>query len=81
VETDEDNNTQEAILHQLELLNKRLAKQNSFWSVFRIGVIYGVGFFIGSAVLATIALGAFGPWVASHVDWVAKTYERGAELK
>ena len=81
METDKDNSKQEAIFHQLELLNDKLAKQNCFLSILRVGIIYGIGFFIGSAILATIALGAFGPWVASHVDWVAETYERGAELK
>ncbi len=73
-------NKQMEILDQLKLLNKKLAKQNSLRFIFRTGIVYGVGFFIGSAILATIALGVLGP-LFGQIDWIAEYYQKGESLK
>ena len=49
------------IIKQLVTLNSSIQKQNSRSYSFGTGVIYGIGFFIGSAIIATIALGILGP--------------------
>ena len=72
--------TQEKILEQLEMLNEKTAKHNSIKTIFYTGLIYGFGFFIGSAILATIALGILGRWFG-QIDWVRENYERGETLK
>lgn len=71
---------QSKIIHQLEMVNEKLTKQNSIKHIFITGIVYGVGFFIGSAILATIALGILGPWLGK-IEWVRETYETGASLK
>jgi len=40
----------------LECLEKNLIQQNSFRFIFVRGIIYGVGFVIGTSVLAGVAL-------------------------
>ena len=64
------------IIEQLEIANRHLAKQNSLRQIFFVGIINGIGFFIGSAILATIVLGIFGPYVA-HIPWVHDIYKAG----
>jgi len=76
----ETNTIQEKILEQLKLLNEQTKNNNSIKNIFYTGLIYGLGFFIGSAILATIALGFFGPWFA-EIDWVRENFERGTSLK
>lgn len=76
----ETKDVQEKILEQLVKLNEKTLKNNSIRSIFYTGVIYGVGFFIGSAILATIALGILGPWIG-EIDWVRENFERGSVLK
>lgn len=71
---------QKKILSQLETLTADTVRRNSFKGIFLTGIIYGVGFFVGSAILATIALGFVGPWVA-EIDWVKENFERGSSLK
>jgi len=71
---------QSQILAQLILLNDKIEKQRSFKSVFTTGIIYGIGFFVGSAILATISLGILGPYIAK-ITWISETYTRGTELK
>ena len=68
------------IIEQLELLNAKMAKQNSIKHIFMTGIIYGLGLFIGSAILATLALGILSPWFG-EIDWVKDNYERGASLQ
>ncbi len=68
------------IIEQLELLNAKMAKQNSFKHILMTGIIYGLGVFIGSAVLATIAFGLLRPWFG-QIDWIKDSYERGAALQ
>jgi hypothetical protein len=72
--------TQEKILEQLQLLNEKAAKQGSTKAIFYTGLIYGFGFFIGSAILATIALGTLGPWIG-QIEWVREYYEQGTSIK
>lgn len=68
------------IIEQLELLNVKLAKQNSIKHIFITGIMYGFGVFLGSAVLATIAFGVLSPWFG-QIDWVKDNYERGAGMQ
>ncbi len=70
---------QKHILKNLEQLNKRLASQSSFGTIFWTGVLYGIGFFVGSAIIATIALGILGPFFA-EVPWIHSSFEAGSQL-
>lgn len=72
---DQDN----TIIGNLEKINRQLARQNSFGRMFVVGIVYGVGFFVGSAVIATIAFGILGPWVG-QIPWVRNAFETGASL-
>ncbi len=49
------------IIDQLEGLNEKVARQNSWAHIFTAGLIYGVGFVIGSTILASILLGTILP--------------------
>jgi hypothetical protein len=69
----------EEIIVQLEQLNAAVKTQNSIRHIFMTGVIYGVGFFLGSAVIATIAFGIFAPWIG-QIGWIRDNFTRGAEL-
>lgn len=45
--------------HQLlKELNRAVKAQMSVWYILKTGVIYGVGFVIGSTIVATIAINA-----------------------
>jgi hypothetical protein len=68
------------IIEQLEKLNGAMSKQNSVRHIFMTGIIYGVGLFIGSAVIATIAFGVLSPWVGK-IDWVKDNFERGTSVR
>lgn len=61
------------------MLNKQVRRQNSLGRMFVAGIIYGIGFFIGSAIIAIIALGIFGPWFA-EISWIRSAFESGAAL-
>jgi len=67
------------IVEHLEKINEQLAKQNSLKRMFAIGIVYGVGFFVGSAIIATIMLGLFGPWFGQFF-WIRNAFETGASL-
>lgn len=67
---------QEIVDHLVEI-NTQLARQNSLRRMFSIGIVYGIGFFLGSAIIATIALGIFGPWFA-QIPWVRDAFVTGA---
>lgn len=69
-----------AVIEQLELVNARLEKQLSLKRMFVTGVVYGLGFFLGSAILATIALGVLGP-LFGQITWVKDSYAAGSSLK
>ena len=72
-------NQRDKIIEQLEMLNVKIEKQNSFRRVFVVGIVYGVGFFVGSAIIATIALGILGPQIAK-IDWVRTMFETGSSI-
>lgn len=65
------------IIEQLHVLNALVRKQNSVRHIFMTGVIYGLGAFLGSAIIATILFGIFAPYLA-HFDWVRSAFERGS---
>ncbi len=44
------------IIHNLEKLNIQVERQASVWHVFRNGIIYGVGFIVGSTVVTAIVV-------------------------
>jgi len=73
-------NQQDKIIEQLETLNEKMAEQNTVKRIFVTGIIYGVGFFIGSAIIATIAFGVLSPWFGK-IDWVRDNFERGASMR
>jgi len=57
----------------------KLAQQNTIQRILITGVIYGIGFFLGSAIIATIALGVFGPTIAK-IPWVQENFDRGSAI-
>ena len=67
------------LIGQVVELNKKIARQLSIKYIFMTGIIYGIGFFIGSAILATIALGVLGP-VLGKIVWVKTSYETGVSI-
>ncbi|PIX57328.1 MAG: hypothetical protein COZ48_01320 [Candidatus Yonathbacteria bacterium CG_4_10_14_3_um_filter_43_12] len=73
-----DNHLDEVIV-QLKSLNVKLAQQNTIRRILITGVIYGIGFFLGSAIIATIALGVFGPTIAK-IPWVQENFDRGSAI-
>lgn len=75
----ETDNQRDKIIEQLEALNVKLAKQISIKNILFTGVIYGIGFFIGSAIIATIVLGMLGP-VFGKIEWVKTNYETGTSI-
>lgn len=67
------------IIKELSEANQQLKKQNSLSRMLWVGVVYGIGFFIGSAIIATIALGVFGPYVG-QIPWVQNAFVTGKSL-
>lgn len=67
------------IIGQLEALNRQVARQNSLGRMFFVGIIYGIGFFVGSAIIATIAFGILGPWFGQF-EWIRSAFETGVSL-
>jgi hypothetical protein len=49
------------IIDQLEGLNEKLARQNHWGHIFATAIVYGVGFVIGSTILASILASIFLP--------------------
>lgn len=68
------------IIEHLDRLNVTVARQNSLPRMLVVGMVYGVGFFIGSAIFATIALGILGPLFAD-IPWVRNSFETGTQLR
>lgn len=67
------------IIQQLEVLNAGIKRQNSIKQTVRTGILSGIGFFIGSAIIATIALGILGP-IFGKISWIGENFERGATI-
>ncbi len=72
-------NQRDKIIEQLEILNAKMDRQNGVKQILRAGIIYGVGFFIGSAILAVIALGVLGP-IFGEFEWVRTNFEAGTSI-
>jgi hypothetical protein len=66
------------ILEQLEKLNAQAAKQNSYGRMFITGIVYGIGFFVGSAIIATIVFGLVAPF-AGQIKWVHDAFVGGLD--
>lgn len=67
------------LIEELTLLNDRLQKQNRLSRVFLAAIIHGIGFFIGSAILAVIALGILGPAIG-NIGWIQDNFNRGSAI-
>ena len=57
------------IIDQLEHLNEKLARQNHWGHIFGTAIVYGVGFVIGSTILASILASIFLP-LLQHTPYV-----------
>lgn len=75
----EPDNQRDKMIEQLQALNAKLAKQLSVKQILLTGIIYGVGFFVGSAIIATIALGILGP-IVGKIPWVQENFIRGVSI-
>ncbi len=69
---------QTQIISHLKVLIEQTKRQMSVWHVFRNGVIYGIGFIIGSTVLTalvvSVGLQFFGDTILGDViEWIART--------
>ena len=75
-----DNEPQrDKLIEQLEKLNTKMERQGMMRYQLREGILKGVGFFIGSAIIATILLGILGP-IFADIEWVRDTYQAGEEI-
>jgi hypothetical protein len=70
---------QEKLIEEMTELKEQVADQNSLPKMFVRGIVYGIGFVIGSAVIATILIGIFGPLV-SDIPWVQDTFRAGRDI-
>ncbi len=66
---------QHGIIRGLGTLSNQLKKQMSLWHTFRNGIIYGVGFIVGSTVvtafIVTLGLQFFGDTVFGDIiAWI-----------
>lgn len=75
----ETGDQRDKIIEHLEILNRQVARQNSLWRMLLVGIIYGIGFFVGSAIIATIAFGILGPWFG-QIPWIRNAFETGISL-
>lgn len=69
----------QGLLAQLEAIQRELRHDHALLRLFARGVVYGIGFFLGSVIIATILLGIFGPWVA-EIGWIRNAFVTGASL-
>lgn len=67
------------MIEEMAELKEEVAKQNSLSWMFVRGLVYGIGFVIGSAIVATIIIGLLGPWFAD-IPWVRDTFRAGEDL-
>jgi hypothetical protein len=67
--------TTELIRH-IDALTVQMEKRNSLWYTLLWGVFYGVGFVIGSVVLATILIGIFLPFVRT-IPGIQQAFQSG----
>ena len=69
---------QASVVRGLEEVSRQLKAQTSIWYVFRNGIIYGVGFVIGSTVLTgvivTFGFTFFGDTIFGDIiAWIVAT--------
>ena len=69
----------EEILAELKTLNAQIANQSAFRHNFSIGILYGIGFVIGSTIFATLGLGLIIPY-ATNVPWLHDNFVRGSNI-
>ena len=75
-----DNEPQDnKLIAQLQQLNDKMEHQGMMRYQLRDGILKGIGFFMGSAIIATILLGILGP-VFGDIEWVRDTYEVGESI-
>lgn len=69
----------EAVIDQIGELNENVKRQMSARHILKTGIIYGIGFVIGSAIIATVALGLMSPFF-ENIPWVHNVYEKGSSF-
>ena len=74
-----DNAHAETIVGRLDQVIGQLAKQNSFARMFVVGLCYGIGFAVGSAIIATLVIGVLAPFVA-EIPGVREAFGAGVEV-
>lgn len=62
------------IIENLERLNSNVARQLSVRHIFMTGMIYGVGFVIGSSILAAVVVGILSP-ILDDIPFLQKAVE------
>ena len=67
------------LMRELRSLNAEIRDQRSLSRMFVMGVIYGIGFFVGSAIIATLLLGLLGP-VFGAIPWIRDAFMTGLSL-
>jgi hypothetical protein len=79
-QSDQGARTEETkLVDEMAQLKEQVAEQNSLTRMFIRGIVYGIGFVIGSAVIATIIIGLLGPFLAD-VPWVRDTFRAGEDI-
>ena len=68
-----------AILKELKYLNRQIETQYSYHRSLLQGIVYGIGFIIGSTVIATLAIGYLLP-SAIQIPWLHDNFVRGAAV-
>ena len=74
-----ESSQQDRMLLELQAINAALARQNSFRRSFLVGIVYGLGFVLGSAIIATFLIGFAAPFIAS-IPGVADLFSRGVSV-
>jgi hypothetical protein len=64
------------ILVELAKLNHNVERQLSVGRMFFVGIIYGIGFFVGSAIIATLALGILTP-IFGKIPFIHDIFTQG----
>ena len=75
----EPDTQRDKLIEQLEKLNNKIDRQSKIRTILGEGIIRGIGFFNGSAILATNLLGILGPELGD-ITRVRDTYEAGEEI-
>jgi len=76
---DLNDNHADTIIAHLDALNRQIARQSSYSRMFVVGVCYGIGFVVGSALLATVLIGFAAPYLA-QIPWVQSAFNIGSSV-